>query len=152
MHFILFFFFVRGGFRLKIKCVLNLQSKVDNSRQLAAVRKFHVYERSEVTRIRKFSAYEIFWIYSNNIDNTTQKHKQLKARSGSRRGTGVQLEAIIHDVHEQHAKWEEVQSNLGITTTEGTGSKWSYFSGGLICQVRFKNFQYGVVNMPLREP
>ena len=45
-----------------------------------------------------------------------------------------------------------IQSNLGITTTEGTGSKWSYFSGGLICQVWFKNFQYGVVHMPLREP
>ena len=42
-----------------------------------------------------------------------------------------------------------VQSNLGITTTEGTGSKWSYFSGGLICQVWFKKFQYGVVHMPL---
>ena len=45
-----------------------------------------------------------------------------------------------------------VQSNLGITTTEGTGSKWSYFSGGLICQVWFKIFQYGVVHMALREP
>ena len=45
-----------------------------------------------------------------------------------------------------------VQSNLGITTTEGTGSKWSYFSGGLTCQVWFKNFQYEVVHMPLREP
>ena len=38
-----------------------------------------------------------------------------------------------------------IQSNLGITTTEGTRSKWSYFSGGLICQVWFKIFQYGVV-------
>ena len=25
---------------------------------------------------------------------------------------------------------------------QGTGSKWSYFSGGLICQVRVKHFQY----------
>ena len=40
-----------------------------------------------------------------------------------------------------------IQSNLGNTTTKGTGSKWSYFSGGLICQVWFKNFQYGVVHM-----
>ena len=47
---------------------------------------------------------------------------------------------------------DELQSNLGITTTEGTGNKWSYFSGGLICQVWFKKFQYGVVHMPLREP
>ena len=46
----------------------------------------------------------------------------------------------------------QLQSNLGITTTEGTGSKWSYFSGGLICQVWFKIFQYGVVHMALREP
>ena len=45
-----------------------------------------------------------------------------------------------------------LQSNLGNTTTEGTGSKWSYFSGGLICQVLFKKFQSGIVHMPLREP
>ena len=31
----------------------------------------------------------------------------------------------------------EVQSNLWITTTEGTGNKWSYFQGGLICQAWF---------------
>ena len=30
-----------------------------------------------------------------------------------------------------------VQSNLWITTTEGTGNRWSYFSGGLINFVRF---------------
>ena len=45
-----------------------------------------------------------------------------------------------------------VQSNLWITTTEGTGNKWSYFSGGLICQAWFKNFQYRVVHMPPHEP
>ena len=39
------------------------------------------------------------------------------------------------------SKVDKIQSNLGITTTEGTGSKWSYFSGGLICQVWFKKFQ-----------
>ena len=44
------------------------------------------------------------------------------------------------------------KSNLGITTTEGTGSKWSYFSGGLICQVWFKKFQYGVVHVSLHGP
>ena len=43
-----------------------------------------------------------------------------------------------------------IQSNLWITTTEGTGSKWSYFSGGLICQVWFKNFQRRVLH--LHEP
>ena len=43
-----------------------------------------------------------------------------------------------------------VQSNLGITTTEGTGSKWSYFSGGLICQVCFKNSS--IWSYTLREP
>ena len=46
----------------------------------------------------------------------------------------------------------KVQSNLGNTTTEGTGSKWFNFSGGLICQVLFKIFQNGVAHMPLREP
>ena len=46
----------------------------------------------------------------------------------------------------------EIQSNLGNTTTDGTGSKWSYFSGGLICQVLFKKFQNRVVHLPLREP
>ena len=45
-----------------------------------------------------------------------------------------------------------IQSNLWITTTEGTGNKWSYFSGGLICQVWFKNFQYRDLHMPLHEP
>ena len=30
----------------------------------AAVQKFHAYERFEVSSIRKFSAYKIFWIYS----------------------------------------------------------------------------------------
>ena len=45
-----------------------------------------------------------------------------------------------------------IQSNLWIATTEGTGNKLSYFSGGLICQAWFKNFQYRVVHMPLHEP
>ena len=63
MHFI-FVYFVRGGFRTKIKCILKIQSKSENLQRSAAVRKFHAYERSGVRRIRKFSAYEIFWIYS----------------------------------------------------------------------------------------
>ena len=41
-----------------------------------------------------------------------------------------------------------IQSNLGITTTEGTGSKWSYFSGGLICQVWFENFGMELYTCP----
>ena len=60
MHFI-FVYFVRGGFRPKIECVLNIQSKAGKPQRLAAARKFHVYDMSEVTRIRKLSAYEIFW-------------------------------------------------------------------------------------------
>ena len=45
-----------------------------------------------------------------------------------------------------------LQSNLGITTTEGTGSKWSYFSGGLICQPGFgsKNFHMELYNLGTR--
>ena len=64
MHFI-FVYFVRSGFRTKIKCILKIQSKSENSQPSAAVQKFHAYERSGVPRIRKFNAYEIFWIYSN---------------------------------------------------------------------------------------
>ena len=63
MHFI-FVYFVRGGFCTKIKCILKIQSKSENPQRLVAVRKFHAYERSGVPRIRKFSAYELFWIYS----------------------------------------------------------------------------------------
>ena len=63
MHSI-FVYFVRGGFRTKIKCTLKIQSKAENPQRSVAVRKFHAYERSGVPRIRKFSAYEIFWIYS----------------------------------------------------------------------------------------
>ena len=64
MHFI-FVYFVRGSFRTKIKCKLKIQSKSENPHPSAAVRKFHAYERSGGPRMRKFSAYEIFWIYSS---------------------------------------------------------------------------------------
>ena len=66
MHFI-FVYFVRGGFRTKIKCILKFQSTSENPQHSATVRKFHAYERSGVPRIRKFSAYEIFWIYSSDF-------------------------------------------------------------------------------------
>ena len=45
MHFI-FVYFVRGGFRTKIKCTLKFQSKSENLQRSAAVRKFHANERS----------------------------------------------------------------------------------------------------------
>ena len=67
MHFI-FIYFVRGGFHTKIKCMLNIPSKPENPQRSAAVRKFHAYERSGVPRIRKFSAYEIFWNYSALVE------------------------------------------------------------------------------------
>ena len=41
----IFVYFVRGGFRPKIKCVLNLQSKAENPQRLAAVRKFYASEK-----------------------------------------------------------------------------------------------------------
>ena len=44
MHFI-FVYFVRSGFRTKIKCILKIQSKSANPQRSAAVRKFHAYER-----------------------------------------------------------------------------------------------------------
>ena len=46
---------VHGGFHLKIKCVLKVQSKSENPQRSAAVRKFHAYESSEVPHIRNFS-------------------------------------------------------------------------------------------------
>ena len=67
----LFVYFVHGGFRTKIQCIRKAQSKSENAKRLAAVRKFHAYERSEIPRIRKFSAYEIIWIYSTS---SSSKH------------------------------------------------------------------------------
>ena len=64
MHYI-FVYFVRGSFCTKIKCTLKDQSKSEKPQQSASERKFHAYERSEVATMRKFSAYKIFWIYSN---------------------------------------------------------------------------------------
>ena len=61
---VIFVYFVRGGFRTKTKCILNIQSKSENPQQLVAVRKFHAYEMSRVPRTRKFSVNEIFWSYS----------------------------------------------------------------------------------------
>ena len=43
-----------------------VQTKSENLPWSAAVRKFHAYERSEFPNIRKFSVYEVFWIYSMN--------------------------------------------------------------------------------------
>ena len=71
MHFI-FVYFVRGGFSTKIKFTPKAQSKAENPQWSAAVRKLHAYERSEVPNIRKFSAYEIFRIYS-----TIQSHTKI---------------------------------------------------------------------------
>ena len=70
MHFI-FVYFVHSGFRTKIKCILKIQSTSENPQPSAAERKFHAYEGSGVPRIRKFSTYEIFWIYSICFWSTT---------------------------------------------------------------------------------
>ena len=63
----IFVYFVRGGFRTKIKCVRKLKSKSEHAGNLqspATVRKFHAYGKVGEPRIRKLSVYEIFWIYS----------------------------------------------------------------------------------------
>ena len=62
---VIFVYFVRGGFRTKIKCMQKVQSKSENPQRSATVRKFHTHEVGE-PRIRKLSAYEIFWIYSTH--------------------------------------------------------------------------------------
>ena len=46
MH-VIFVYFVRGGFRTKIKCMRKLKSKSENLQRPATVRKFHAYERLE---------------------------------------------------------------------------------------------------------
>ena len=43
----IFVYFVRGGFRTKLKCMRKVQSKSENPQRSATVRKFHAYERSE---------------------------------------------------------------------------------------------------------
>ena len=48
-----FVYFVRGGFRTKIKCMRKVKSKSENPQRSATVRKFH--------------AYETFWIDSNGF-------------------------------------------------------------------------------------
>ena len=45
------------------------------------------------------------------------------------------------------SKYLVLQSNLWITATEGTGNRWSFLSGGLICEVQ--KFLWGVVHKPL---
>ena len=63
MHFI-FVYFVLRDFRMKIKCILKIQSKSENPQRSASVRKSHAHERPGIPGIRKFSAYKICWIYS----------------------------------------------------------------------------------------
>ena len=46
MH-VIFVYFVRGGFRTKIKDMRKLKSKPENLQRPATVRKFHAYERLE---------------------------------------------------------------------------------------------------------
>ena len=46
MH-VIFIYFVRGGFHMKIKCMRKVQSNWEYPQRLATVRKFHAYERSE---------------------------------------------------------------------------------------------------------
>ena len=47
-----FVYFVRGGFRAKIRCIRNAKSKSENSQRSKTVRKFHAYERLEIPDIR----------------------------------------------------------------------------------------------------
>ena len=63
MH-VIFVYFVRDGLRTKIVCIRKVQSKSENPHRSVTLRNFHACVRSESLGIRKFSAYEIFWIYS----------------------------------------------------------------------------------------
>ena len=56
-----FVYFIRGGFRTKIPCI-----RVGCDR-LIRIEDQRLYERLEVPNIRKFSAHEIFWIYSTAV-------------------------------------------------------------------------------------
>ena len=44
---VIFVYFVRGGFRTKIKCMRKALSKSENPHRSATVRKFYAYEKSE---------------------------------------------------------------------------------------------------------
>ena len=72
-----------------------------------------------------------------DVQTTLSSGSQLKSSTG-RLFTGSSANQIPR----------QVQSNLGNTTTEGTGSKWSFFSGGFICQVWFKNFKIDLYSCP----
>ena len=45
--YVIFVYFVRGGFCTKIKCMRKVQRKSENPQESATVWKFHAYERSE---------------------------------------------------------------------------------------------------------
>ena len=79
---VIFVYFVRGGFRTKIKCTQKVQSKSENPQRSATVRKFHVYERLESPRhenwVRtKYSGFTVndttFSAYTVAITLETQK-------------------------------------------------------------------------------
>ena len=64
-----FYFHIFRTWRLPSENKMRIKHS-KKGRETAAVggcAKISVYERSEVTRIRKLSAYEIFWIYSSSL-------------------------------------------------------------------------------------
>ena len=65
MH-VIFVYFVPDGFRTKIKCMWKVQSKSENTESAAVsdCTKISCVRKAGELRIRKLSAYEIFWIYS----------------------------------------------------------------------------------------
>ena len=65
MH-VIFVYFVRDGFRTKIKCMRKAQSKSRESVAVSDCTKISCVRKVGEPRIWKFSAYEIFWIYSTN--------------------------------------------------------------------------------------
>ena len=80
MH-VIFVYFVRGGFRTKIKCIRNWSKGSKQVRESTAVSmvsdctKISCVRNVGEPRIRKLSAYEIFWIYSTQ----RKVHQQWEA-------------------------------------------------------------------------
>ena len=69
MH-VIFVYFVPGGFRTKIKCMRKVQGKSRESAAVSDCTKISCVRKVGEPRIRKLSAYEIFWIYST-LKNTS---------------------------------------------------------------------------------
>ena len=64
-----FYFRIFRTWRLLYENIMHTKrsKQVRESAVVSVCTKFHAYERSEIPNIRKFSAYELFWIYGKHV-------------------------------------------------------------------------------------